>query len=336
MARYTSMITITLADKIQIFIDVAEHALASKWYSHLEGSLGNKLVLEKDYCFLGYPDSHRNGTYICNEINRHISIINVFFGSRYNIPETYNIEEMFPANGRYTEEEPNQGPLNRLHMYFEELQGTSENISSMYTDADNVTKNSIRKLNLLCHELESWILSYRKSINRPEWMRFSQLMCWINAQHFQLEPSDYEHFGLDALCKETGGVYMGINKSIGKSHYEVFCDENGKIDDLTTTALRPQYVGSGDFDIEWAKTIAPTDNFKAKEMQEFKDWLVNIGCDPYDKLLGIGHPKVAQVNLHKSFGTCDHLEIYDLMKSTLDVTCIQTDNTLVHYKNGIV
>ena len=51
MARYTSMITITLADKIQIFIDVAEHALALKWYSHLEGSLGNNLVLEKDYCF---------------------------------------------------------------------------------------------------------------------------------------------------------------------------------------------------------------------------------------------------------------------------------------------
>ena len=34
-------------------------------------------------------------------------------------------------------------------------------------------------------------------------------------------------FGIDALCKDFGGVYVGVNKAVGKHHYEVFHDEDG-------------------------------------------------------------------------------------------------------------
>ena len=53
---------------------------------------------------------------------------------------------------------------NLLHRYFEELQGTAWELSEFYKQADINTKYAIRQLNNLCHEIESWVLSYRKKI----------------------------------------------------------------------------------------------------------------------------------------------------------------------------
>ena len=76
--------------------------------------------------------------------------------------------------------------LNWLHRYFEDLQGVSGAMSPYYTKADPATRWHIRQLNLLCHEFESWALSYRKELEAPEWVRPSQLMCWLNAPRFKI------------------------------------------------------------------------------------------------------------------------------------------------------
>ena len=42
----------------------------------LENLLNNNYMLEKNYCFLGFPDSKRNGDFICEQINESIAEIN--------------------------------------------------------------------------------------------------------------------------------------------------------------------------------------------------------------------------------------------------------------------
>jgi hypothetical protein len=81
--------------------------------------------------------------------------------------------------------------MNWLHRYFEDLQGVSGAMSPYYTAADDATRWHIRQLNLLCHELETLVLSMRKAVQAPEWRRPSQLMCWLQAPRFELEPEDY-------------------------------------------------------------------------------------------------------------------------------------------------
>ena len=107
-------------------------------------------------------------------------------------------------------------------------------------------------------------------------------------------------FGIDALCKDFGGVYLGVNKAVGKHHFEVFHDEDGaRIDELTTTTMRGQTLASGDFDIDLGKTDR-YETWRIEENKQFRQWLIDNGFDPDDKTLTIGHPKIGQINLQNS------------------------------------
>jgi hypothetical protein len=43
--------------------------MAARWYTALVDLLRNNNYLEKNFCFLGFPDSRRDVPYICNELN---------------------------------------------------------------------------------------------------------------------------------------------------------------------------------------------------------------------------------------------------------------------------
>jgi hypothetical protein len=60
--------------------------------------------------------------------------------------------------------------------------------------------------------------------------------------------------------------------------------------------------------------------------------LIANGFDPNDPALTIGHPKVAQVDLHRSFGTEDHLAIWQHMQSHLDVYSVSTSHARATYE----
>jgi hypothetical protein len=213
--------------------------------------------------------------------------------------------------------------MNWLHRYFEDLQGHAGHMSEYWSRADAGTRWHIRQLNLLCHEYESLVLSMRKVMQAPEWRRPSQLMCWLNAPRFALDTEDYELFGIDTINRQMGGVYVGVNKAVGKSHWEVFNDEGSGIDQLITTSLRNQTEAAGDFDIEWARDPGAY-HWQIKKISEFRKWLVANGFDPEDKSLTIGHPQVAQVNLTKTFGTLDYNQIWRKLAGHLDVYKIRT------------
>jgi hypothetical protein len=221
--------------------------------------------------------------------------------------------------------------MNWLHRYFEDLQGHSGHMSAYWQQADAATRWHIRQLNLLCHEYESLVLSMRKVMQAPEWRRPSQLMCWLNAPRFSLDSEDYELFGIDTINRQMGGVYVGVNKAVGKAHWEVFNDEGRSVDELTTTSLRSQTEAAGDFDIEWARDPGAY-HWQIKKLADFRAWLIHNGFDPEDQSLTIGHPMVAQVNLTKSFGTLDYNQIWQQIAAHLDVYKIRTSDAEATYE----
>jgi hypothetical protein len=213
------------------------------------------LHLEKNYCWLGWTESERDAEHVIAKINYSIESINA-------AKLGYTIDDRFTVIGTIQDNlDVEHDRMNQLHRYFEDLQGHSGHMSPYWQQADAATRWHIRQLNLLCHEYESLLLSLRKAICAPAWQRPSQLMCWLNAPRFELSTADYELFGLETISRQTGGVYVGVNKAVGKHHWEVFCDEgrDSRIDELTTTSLRAQTLAAGDFDIEWGQDPGPFD-----------------------------------------------------------------------------
>jgi hypothetical protein len=320
----------------KVFIDVYSSSLGRKWLSALNILINNNYHLEKNFCFIGFTESDRNVDYILNAINESIDAIN-------DSSMSYHIDDHYTRGNTImrgpVSESTDGGKLiherfNMLHRYFEDLQGTSGDggqISSHYNSANNETRWHIRQLNLLCHEYESLILSERKKVYLPVWQRPSQLMCWMSAPRFDLTEEDYELFGIDTIARPLGGVYVGVNKAVGKHHWEVFQDEDGKdIDILTTSTLRPQSQAAGDFDIEWANNPGEYE-FMKTQLRNFGEWLINNGFDPDDKSLTIGHPRVGQVNLMQSFGTENYVDIWKVLNTHLDVFSIKTSDAYVEY-----
>ena len=321
---------------LPLYIDVFNNSLSQKWISALTQLVQDQYHLEKNYCWLGWSNSTRDAKYICDCINQSIQAINQS-GIGYSIDDHFTVENSIvpgPVNLDPTSPigDVDHAKMNNLHRYFEDLQGVSGSLSPYYIQADAGTRWHIRQLNLLCHEYESLVLSMRKAVQAPEWRRPSQLMCWLNAPRFELEESDYELFGVDTINRSLGGVFVGVNKAVGKHHWEVFTDEgsDSRIQELTTSTLRSQTEAAGDFDIEWGQNPAVFDWQKTR-LAEFRTWLTSNGFDPEDRSLTIGHPQVAQVNLIKSFGTQDHSSIWAQLEHYLNVYKIQIGNVQATY-----
>jgi hypothetical protein len=314
-------------DLITIYFDVYNSSLSNKWLTALNQLLDQQYHLEKNYCFFGFADGPRNGQYLLDQINSSIQAINQS-ELGYQINDYFTIANSVDDRGGV-----DHNHFNQLHRYFEDLQGGSGHISEYYWKADTTTRWHIRQLNLLCHEFESWQLSWRKKHTAPEWQRPSQLMCWLNAPRFVLDPQDYELFGIETINRSLGGVYVGVNKAVGKHHWEVFNDEgrDSRIDELTTTSLKAQTEAAGDFDIEWANNPG-TFPWQIKQLSEFRTWLGKNGFDPEDKNLTIGHPKIGQVDLLRSFGTEDYRKIWADLNKRLNVYSVRTSNSQAVYE----
>jgi hypothetical protein len=312
--------------ELKIYIDIDDNSLSRKWLAALNQLLKGGYHLEKNYCWMGWTESQRNLDYLCSQVNASIQAINAS-------DIDYTIVDWFtPANVVAADLAVNHDKMNQLHRYFEDLQGWSGGISRYYNIASYATRWHIRQLNLLCHELESLVLSLRKQIQAPEWRRPSQLMCWLQAPRFELTPEDYELFGIETINRSMGGVYVGVNKAVGKHHWEVFQDEgrDSRIGELVTTGLRTQTQAAGDFDIEWARDPGAF-IWQQRKLAEFSEWLRDNGFDPNDKSLTIGHPQVGQVDLARSFGTTDYQIIWQKLSANLDVYKICTSEAEATY-----
>jgi hypothetical protein len=308
-------------DSFSYFIDIYQNSFTDKWLLALERNLANKLILEKNFCFLGFPDSPRNIDFLCDELNQASAVINSFnFKPEYKVKQDYKKQDFQDFDLALKHD-----TCNLLHRYFEDLQGTAWNLSDLYKQADYDTKYAIRQLNNLCHEIESWVLAYRKQVLDPDWIRPSQITTFLNAPRKELEPQDFELFKINRYDRDFGGVYLHWSQ-VGKTLFEVFRDEDGnKLDEATCSAINHQQFYSGEFDVEWGNTINEQNAFKKKEMDEFREWLKLNNFDWDDPKLALGYIKLGQVDLAKSFGSSDFKKVYEQLSKNLDIKSIKID-----------
>jgi len=306
------------ADRIAYTIDVYNTPMGYRWHRALQDILQKNQYLEKNFCFLGFPDSPRNLDYICQELTWAKNQINTFFNNRYCIEENFTVATL------RTGLEPNQAIMNQLHNHFEHLQGTVWGLSDWYKAADYDTKFAIRQLNNLCHEAESLMLSQRKQAQDSQWIRPSQITTFLNAERLDF-PHDYKTtFDETRYDRRFGEVYLHWTQ-IGKTLYEVYRDEAGAdIDKTVCDAITHLRYYSGEFDIEWAQDVVfnGPHPWHTTEMAGFREWLVRNQFNLEDTEFNYGYHPVGQVELAKSFGTTDFKEIWPVLSKYLDIYSI--------------
>ena len=318
-------------------IRVYDTPLGKRWIKALEDNLRSKRILEKNFCFLGWADSNRNLNYLCGELNRNIKQINSFqFNPPYEkihpfVADDFQYSANLPTGHTPPGDEMAKPGLrlkhescNLLHRYFEELQGTAWQLSDYYKQADYETKYAVRQLNNLCHEIENWVLSNRKAVVDPDWIRPSQITTFLNAPRYKLHDEDFELFKQNRYDRELGGVYLHWSQ-VGKTLYEVFRDEGGvKMDQATCSEINHQRYYSGEFDVEWGQTITEeVHEFKKQEMDEYRAWLETNGYDWQDPRLSLGYIKIGQVDIESTFADNTYKEIYKTMNNNLNITSIK-------------
>ena len=342
-----------IKDKVKVELDnfsyevsLYDTPLTLRWLKALEDNLRSKRILEKNFCFLGFADSKRNLRYLVEQLNRHIAQINFFdFDPPYEkihpfVEDDFRYSESLPVgrdrDGNFPGLKLKHESCNLLHKYFEDLQGTAWKISEYYKQADHHTKYSIRQLNNICHEIESWVTSYRKSIVNPDWIRPSQITTFLNAPRYDLHSEDFELFKLNRYDRELGGVYLHWSQ-VGKTLYEVFRDEGGiKMTKALCSAINHQRYYSGEFDIEWGQTITEsTHQFKKEEMDGYRVWLADNGYDWNDERLSLGYIKLGQVDIKKTFGGSTFKEIYNKLSANLNIKSIKSPNVSAEFSYSL-
>jgi hypothetical protein len=343
-------------DLLDYYIVPNDSKLAQDWVTALKKLLQSGNLLEKNFCFMGFPKTARTLEYLCDTLNQSVEIINKFDFTQYGLedylieewfhpntvrfPDTYSIDSRTPTTfeskagrlqpGLY----PKQTTLNHLHNHFERLQGTVNNLSEYYRVADYETKYAIRQLNIICHEMETLILSQRKARVQPEWIRPSQITTFLHAERYKLEDVHRQGFVTNGYDRKFGHVYMHWTQ-IGKTYFEVWRDEGApKLDHTICEAITELEYYSGEFDIEWAKSVTSADKYPWHEIEQgaFKAWLVNNGIDPQDSKLSLGYLSIGKVDLERSFGTEDMYEIWDQLSDHLDIYSIEIDQVKNTFK----
>lgn len=323
------------SDTLDYVIRVYDSPLARDWHQQLQQLLRGGYELEKNFCFLGFPDNPRTTQYLCSELNHHIQRIN-HSDLGYRIDLWFDDQAIFAPDPTYEFDHIHPGPnhdlFNALHNHFEILQGTVDSLSVWYLRADPQTKYSIRQLNNICHELESLILSLRRRATAPLWIRPSQITTWLTAPRCDLLPHHRQGFAENGYDRRLGGVYMHWAQ-IGKTLFEVWRDEGAP--ELTSTvceAITHLRYYSGEFDIEWARDIVYGEqDWHTREQDQFRQWLQHNDLDPSDPELSLGYLPLGQVDLQGSFGTTVPEEIWHMLSSHLDIWRIETAGVAAQY-----
>ena len=67
------------SDQVDYTVVPADNALAQDWIPALKTLLQADNLLEKNFCFMGFPKTARTLEYLCNEANLAAEVINNFF-----------------------------------------------------------------------------------------------------------------------------------------------------------------------------------------------------------------------------------------------------------------
>lgn len=337
-------------DTLDYYIVPDDHQLSRDWIKALKEILSSNLKLQKEFCFLGFPNTPRSLEYLCDQLNQSIDVINRYDFTQHGL-KRYTIEDWFhPDAVRFPDSYPIEGQtlgsdnkwnpdleklglqpkheiLNRLHNHFEVLEGTVDNPSPYGQASPTTIRQAIGSLNHLCHEMESLILSQRKARVSPDWVRPSQITTFDQRKRYELTDEHRQGFLENKYDRKFGHVYMHWTQ-IGKTLIEVFRDEGAPdLDEATCEAITHLRYYSGEFDIEWAKDVTRADNYPwvMDEQILFDNWLLKHGYDPNDPKLSLGFLHLGHIDLERSFGTTDMFKVWQQLETHLDIYSIEVD-----------
>ena len=260
--------------------------LAKQWTDHFKiNFIDNDHPIEKNYCLKGWQTDWetnypRNLNHICTKLNEHIDIINQempkhgypFIDLRFSVEALKN--------------DPQEKLLNKIHHHFELLIGQQWDPSDWWLlPLHNKTRFSIRMLNNYCHEIESIL----KSIKRKS-LAIGGSLNGINSEgkHFtikkssELTLSEYKNF---SDFRPFGCIQL-YYAQLGKSHYEVFSDNDTDIERKNISGIRNV---TGEFVIIFRKSTNPLSK------KPYMNWLKENNWDVTDPRLALTYPIVADL-----------------------------------------
>ena len=250
--------------------------------------------IEKDNSLKGWvsdwdSSAPRNLDFLCDSINNCIDKINSTM-----VPLGYEfIDLKFKKEILKGSEYRNL--MNSIHHHFEILIGQTWNPSKWFLMADDNTKNAIRLINNLCHEIEASVDSIKLHTQFPNLSNqyiFGSLM-GMGFDGKYIEGKIRKDLTIDELnCfsdyTQWGDVTI-YYAQLGKRHIEAFRDNDDKIDKTNISGYK--YL-TGEFVISFPMM---TDH-QIKNPPEFFNWLDENEFDRTDPRLALGFPRVAELD----------------------------------------
>jgi len=277
--------------------------------------------LEKDNSLKGWitswdSQSPRNINFLCDQINLSIAEIN-----KAMIPLGYQYIDLKFTKEKFQEEYYRE-TMNDIHHHFETLIGQTWNPSRWWSLADDKTKQHIRLINNLCHEIETAVDSINLSQHLPEHSNqyiFGSLM-GKNFEGNHISGKKVKELDLNDLASFSDFTKWGdvtiYYAQLGKRHIEAFRDRDEFIDRENISGYR--YL-TGEFVISFPM-VYDQDIFQPPG---FFDWLDQNNFDKTDPKLALGFPRVAELESKES-----KKEIIKIIKQMDDIYEIGLEDDL--------
>lgn len=239
-------------DTFDVKYDVMNTTIGNQWFQHCVENVKSSPRIEKNFCWLGWPDPNRDVEYLSARLNECVDIINEFADSNVELWNGYRIDKNW-------NDISSDDALNQLHHHFELLMGQVWDVAIYMKTASPSAAYSIRQLNNLVHELAS-----RKSaVVGGSGMT---VVSYMNPVRELFDDNYYDSFSLN---RNFGDIFLHYAQT-GKTPIEAFEDNDDYVFNNNINALR--YM-SGEFNIWWNSSTSDTKINQIKE--ELRQWLAD-------------------------------------------------------------
>tara|TARA_R110000782_G_scaffold125398_1_gene217006 strand:- start:79 stop:1101 length:1023 start_codon:yes stop_codon:yes gene_type:complete len=225
--------------------NIRNNSLANRWVELLKHNiLEGSHPLEKTYCLKAWTDSwnsdySRNAKFLCDQLNQAIEQINNS-DLGYHIDLQFSVKKLRSFQYRTL--------MNDIHHHFELLIGQEWCASEWYKRADSTTRDSIRQLNNLCHEIEHMVRAIKRTNllrllgieNRQASVFVSQNGKGFDGKYIQ-DRVKWEITEEEFSSFEFGGTWGDIElyySQLGKPHKDAWKDNDKFIDDNNISSTR--------------------------------------------------------------------------------------------------
>jgi hypothetical protein len=304
------------SDTLDIKYNVMNTTIGNQWFQHCVDNVKSEPRLEKNFCWLGWPDPNRDVEYLAAKLNECVDTINEFADSNKDLWSNYRIDKNWT-------DITSDDALNQLHHHFEILMGQVWDVAIYMKSASPIAAYSIRQLNNLVHELAS-----RKTATPGT--GGMTVMSYLNPVRELFEDEYYDSFSLN---RNFGDIFLHYAQT-GKTPIEAFEDNDDYIFNNNINALR--YM-SGEFNIWWNSSTSAN---KVNEIKEkLRKWLFDRNVvlqehenfcyyqDPDGNKQGIGWLTVAKIE--NQYAT--DAELIEQITSRLNVyklSCYENDEKI--------